>query len=161
MGSRGPVGKRSDRKLGHTSKASRESVTKAPTAPVVVIPTPVDDWHQAARIVWESLATSGQSAFYTGSDWAAAWVLCESISREMSPQPMVVGRGEHSFVEMVTLPPKGASLSAWRATMASLLMTEGDRRRVALELDRGASPSPDQGPAPVTDIRSWKAGLSG
>ena len=156
----GPPPKRSDQRRRKNTPAAGEP-RKVADLGEVVKPIPDEGWHSAARIVWDSLASSGQSTYYASSDWAAAWVLCESISREMSPQPMVVGRGENSFVEMVSLPPKGASLSAWRATMAGLLMTEGDRRRAALEIDRVPVGSVGESPAPVTDIRSWKAGLSG
>ena len=45
--------------------------------------------HPAARRWFESLAESGQSAFYEPSDWATAYVLAETMSRELRPR--VVG----------------------------------------------------------------------
>jgi hypothetical protein len=45
---------------------------------------------------------------------------------------MVVG----DDVRMVELPPKAASVAAWLKGMTALLVTEGDRRRAQLELQR-------------------------
>jgi hypothetical protein len=158
-GAGGPPPKRSDQRRRRNTPAAGEPV-KVDDVSVVVVPEPDPSWHCTARIVWDSLSHSGQRQFYTSTDWSSAYVLCESISREMSPQPIVVGRGEYASVEMVDLPPKGASLSAWRALMAGLLMTEGDRRRAALELQRPKPVEPEQAGS-VTSIASWKVGLSG
>lgn len=135
-GSGGPTPKRSDRRLGHTSKASRERASKAAAASKVSVPRADPEWHPVAKQLYESLKKSGQAQFFEASDWGTAWLLAESISRELSPQPMVVGKGEHAQIEMVELPPKGASLAAWLKGLSSLLATEGDRRRLRLELER-------------------------
>lgn len=86
-----------------------------------------------AKQWFESLARSGQSAFYEPADWATAVVVAESMSRELKPQPVVVAGGE---VRMVELPPKAASVAAWLKGMTALLATEGDRRRALMELQR-------------------------
>lgn len=138
MGRRGPPPKRADKRLGHTSKAARSATTKADAG--TVVPLEADEsWHPVALQWFRSLALSGQSAFYTSGDWASAYVIAESMSREFSPQPLVTGRGADASVEMVLLPPKAASLAAWLKGMASLLVLEGDRRRVALELQRSTT----------------------
>jgi hypothetical protein len=155
-GAGGPPPKRSDQRRRRNVPAAGEPERVVDDS-VVVIPDPDPGWHRAARIVWDSLSCSGQNKFFASSDWAAAYTLCESMSREFAPQPMVVGSGSDARVELVEVPPKGASLSAWRALMAGLLMTEGDRRRVALELQRPATP--EETKAVVTDMRSWKQGL--
>lgn len=156
MGARGPAPKRSDQRRRTNTPAAGEP-DQVDDATDTVIPNPDPEWHHTARIVWDSLFHSGQVQFYTSTDWASAYVLCDSMSLELSPQPVVSKDG---VVTMVTYPPKGASLSAWRATMAALLMTEGDRRRAALELQRPKTAEPEQ-TGSVTDIRSWKVGLSG
>jgi hypothetical protein len=120
----------------------------------VEIPEPDPEWHKAATLWFESLARSGQSVFYTNSDWAAAYVLAESISRELNPQPVV---DEDGHVTMVSYPPKGASLAAWLKGMTALLVTEGDRRRAALELVR---PDPAEGvPADVSELDEYRQRL--
>lgn len=157
MGARGPAPKRSDQRRRSNKPAAGEPAKVADTS-ATVIPAADPAWHLVAKIVWESLASSGQNKYYTSTDWSAAYVLCESISREFSPQPVVDKDGN---VTMVSYPPKGASLTAWRAVMAGLLMTEGDRRRAALELQRPQPAGQAGDRTKVTDIRSWKAGLSG
>lgn len=135
MGARGPAPKRKSQRLGHISQAERQSATKAPAAkakPMLANPK----WHPVAKRWFNSLKSSGQSQFYTDSDWGTAYVLAESMSRELRPQPIVVGQGEHATIEFHELPPKGASLAAWLKGMTALLVTEGDRRRVSLELQQ-------------------------
>ena len=136
MGERGPVPKRSDKRLGHTAKASRERTTKVSTTVVTPPMRSNSKWHPVAKRWFDSLAKSGQSKFYTSSDWGTAYVIAESMSREFKPQPVVIGQGEDAETVMVELPPKGASLAAWLKGMTSLLVTEGDRRRVSLELQQ-------------------------
>jgi hypothetical protein len=63
-------------------------------------------------------------------------VLAEALDRELSPQPFVVGQGEFATVEMHTLPIKGASLTSLLKGMTSLMVAEGDRRRLSIELER-------------------------
>lgn len=143
-GSGGPPPKRSDQRRRKNKPATGET-TKATGAKKVARPRVDTKWHPVAKRWFESLSKSGQSAFYEPSDWATAYLLAESISRELQPQPMVVGLGEDAEVQMVTLPPKGASLAAWLKAMTSLMVTEGDRRRLRLELERPAAGEADDG----------------
>ena len=125
-------------------------------------PPPADEgWHPAAALWYGSLAGSGQAVFYQASDWASAWVVAESISREMNPQPVVVAGadGQASRVEMHCLPPKGASLSAWLRAFTALMATEGDRRRLRLELDKPAAPAAKGGPG-VAQFADYRARLT-
>jgi hypothetical protein len=154
-GSRGPVPKRSDQRR-RKNKPAGPDVVEADGAAEVETPVASPEWHPVAVRWFESLALSGQSHFYEPSDWAAAYVLAESMSREMNPQPMTVGHGEHAFIEMVSLPPKGASLAAWLKGMSVLLVTEGDRRRVAMELTR---PKSDEVPADVANFDEFRRRL--
>lgn len=112
-----------------------------------------DGLHPLAREWFESLSLSGQSAFYEPSDWAMARVVAESISRELKPQPIVVGQGESAHVEMYELPPKGASLTAWLRAAASLLVTEGDRRRLRVELELKEPAQQDEAVVILDDYR--------
>ena len=140
-GAGGPPPKRDDQRR----RANDPALGSADVAPggEVVIPDADPEWHQVAALWFGSLASSGQSAFYESSDWATAYVIAESISRELKPQPLV-GKGDDGepTVEWVSLPPKGASLAAWLKGMTTLMVTEGDRRRMRLELQR---PQPDVG----------------
>jgi hypothetical protein len=137
----GPPPARSEQRRRRNEPATGSPV-KAPAGEPFEVPPPGEGWHEIARRWYESLGRSGQSAFYEESDWLTAFAVAESMSREFKPQPLVVGKGEHASVEMVELPPKAASLTAWLKAAGDLLATEGNRRRVALELQR---PKPEEG----------------
>lgn len=135
MGSRGPVPKRSDQRHGHRSKAERAAVDQAPAAAEVKVPPVSEEWHPLARAWYESLGRSGQRVFYEPSDWATARLIAESLSRDLKPQPVGVDK-ETGEAVMAVIPLKGASLAAYLKAMASLLVTEADRRRASIELQR-------------------------
>lgn len=132
-GAGGPPPKRSDQR--RRTNETAHPVVQVP-AGEVVIPAPDENWHPIALRWFESLKISGQSVFYASADWTAAYALAESMSREFKPQPLVVGTGKDATVEMYEMPPKAASLAAWLKGFSDLLVTEGSRRRVGLELVR-------------------------
>ena len=135
MGSRGPVPKRD-------AERRRQNKPETPTDTVnvvgfVAIPPANSRWHPVARHIYESLQSSGQSKFYEASDWAAAYLLAESLSRDLKPQVV----GEDALTGKMfraCVPLKGASLAAYLKGFAALGVTEGDRRRMGIEIDRKA-----------------------
>lgn len=90
---------------------------------------------------YESLRTSGQAVYYTDSDWASA---------------LVVARAIQKFEER----PAAGILQAVLQGMGSLLATEGDRRRMRLELERAADEDPDE-IAAVADFAAYQQKLGG
>lgn len=126
MGVRGPVGKRSDQRHGHRSQ-EENSVTKVAVGEGFVAPLPADPtWHPIARDWFEALANSGQSHFYEPSDWATARFVA------------------HLMDEVLSSPrTNGMLVSSIKSYMESLLTTEGDRRRVHVELERNLDIDPD------------------
>lgn len=140
MGSGGPPPKRSSQRRRANDPAAGEP-TIGEAAEHVEVPSADPEWHAVVVSWFESLAKSGQSAFYEPSDWATALVLAESMSRELKPQPVVDKDGN---VTMVSMPPKAAAVAAFLKGCTVLMATEGDRRRLALELER---PKPDVGEA--------------
>jgi hypothetical protein len=134
MGQRGPVPKRSDQRR-RTNKPENP-ITKAPGAAPFTPARPPSEWHPAAKRWYESLALSGQSAFYEPSDWATAEIIAESISRDLKPQVVGVTRGRGP---VRSDPAEGRQPRRLpQGDVGSLLVTEGDRRRVSLELERRA-----------------------
>lgn len=140
MSQPGPIPTRTDQRR-RTNAPEGVQVTKAAGALVVVPPDADQAWHPVATRWFDSLKTSGQSAFYEDSDWATAYLVAESMSRELST-------GE---------PPTGAAMAAWLKAMGSLMVTEGDRRRARLELER---PSAEEVPADVDDLAEYRARLT-
>lgn len=153
-GAGGPPPKRSDQRRRTNSPGTQT----APAGDEPTIPDADLEWHPVARMWFQSLACSGQSQFYEASDWATAYLIAEAMSRELNPQPIVIGRGESAEVEMHNLPPKGASLAAWLKAMTSLLVTEGDRRRLRLELER-QGPAESEGGADVSELDEYRRRL--
>ena len=158
MGARGPVPKRSSERRRTNKPAEGAGITTAPAARSVTVPRADSAWHKVARGWYLSLAKSGQSRFYEPSDWATAYLIAESLSRDLSTQ--VVGFTEKEGAITATIPLKGASLSAYLKAMSSLLVTEGDRRRLRLELQRGVVVDEDEA-ASVTALADFQSKLRG
>lgn len=157
MGSRGPVPKK-EAVRRRTNKGERD-IEVVPVVGEVPKAPPADEaWEPVAFAWYESLANSGQSRYYEPSDWATAYLIAESIHRDLSEQ--VVGITDTGQVVKAKIPLKGASLSAYLRASAVLMVTEGDRRRLQLELERPqpSDPEADRAKATVTDIRSRLGG---
>ena len=94
-------------------------------------------WHPIAHDLYMSLTRSGQALFYEPSDWHTAYALCESLSREFKPKPIVVQVGEgETEIQWVMQPVNGAVMNMVLKGLSALMATEGDRRRLRIELDR-------------------------
>lgn len=117
MGTRGPVPKRTESR--QRRNAPDVDVKRADGAEDVSQPSPDPDWHPIASRLWESLGRSGQSRFYEPSDWAVAYSLMDDLSYYKASSKR-----------------SGQMLATIMSAMSSLLVTEGDRRRVQIELAR-------------------------
>lgn len=151
MGTRGPVPKRTEQRR-RTNKPKVATIT-GPTTSLVEAPAADEAWHPIAKRWYESLQASAQKQWYEPSDWATAYLVAESISRDLRPQ--VVGITERGEVVTEVIPLKGSSLAAYLRAMGNLLTTEGDRRRASVELQREtADAGEEHADATVTDIAS-------
>lgn len=151
-----PIPKRAGQRHGHRSKAERDRANPSRAAGASRVPVPPTNgkWHPVAKRWYQSLRDSGQAVFYEPSDWATAYLVAESISRELSPQPVLTKDG----VVMVSMPPKAAAVTAWMKGMSALMVTEGDRRRVRVELDRRTG-NEDQAAAEVSVLDDYRRRL--
>lgn len=160
----GPVPKRRDQVRRQNKPAPGQEVDTAPGKPAT--PEPADErWHPIARRWYESLEKSGQSDFYQQSDWATAHLIAECIHRDLAPRivtdadgNVVLGADGEPLTR--TLPMRGASLSAYLKAMAALLTTEGDRRRMRLELSRPSAEQPPSDPE-VPNLADYRDRLTG
>lgn len=144
MGDRGPAGKRSDQRLGHHSAA--ENAVDSSDRDVAIQPpfAPDEDWHPVARQWYLALGRSGQAIYYTEGDWATAYLVAESLSRDMHPR--YVGMNGTTGEEIIRpMPISGASLSAYMKSFTDLLVTEAQRRRVSVELNRNGEQTDESG----------------
>jgi hypothetical protein len=133
----GPAPKRSE------ERARREEPSVATTKINVVeliqreveIPTPDPEWHSVAIFWYESLAESAQCVYYEPSDWAIAYVAATNLSRQLQPQ-FVHYDEENSKSILAVRPLKGADMAAFLKVCTNLLVTEVDRRRAGIEIER-------------------------
>lgn len=144
MGTRGPVPKHSEDRKRRNSPANDAGVEKVvvESSVDISIPTPDANWHPIALRLWDSLALSGQSRFYEPSDWALAYSLMDDLT----------------YYKFATK-RSGQMLASIYAQMSSLLITEGDRRRVGIELARKSSEELES--AGVMEMNKWREALTG
>ena len=118
----GPIPKRSDLRR-RTNKDSLEGLEKVNVEDLGVVYQPEADekWHPLAKDLWRSMGESGQSRWYEPTDWAYAAVVMDDLSHYLR-----------------TKSRSGMKLSALLTAMGPLLLTEGERRRARLELERNA-----------------------
>lgn len=135
MGTRGPVPKRSEDRqrrndTGPVARGLGAENVKQPRADAA--------WHPIAKRLWKAMGQSGQASFYEPSDWAVAYSLMEDLSDyKMSRRR------------------SGQMLQTIMSSLAALLLTEGDRRRVQMELERPSADG-DEASAKVEAMSEWR-----
>lgn len=135
----GPVPNRSDQRR----RRNKVDIDRAPVSVadgVVRGPEAPDGLSGLARKWYESLRTSGQSIYYADSDWTSALIIARAIEK---------------FEER----PTAHMLTAILSGFGSLAATEGDRRRLRIELERAPEVDVDE-EAAVAEIDEWRARLA-
>lgn len=154
---RGPIPNRSEERRRRNKPEEGGEVTRVAGAEHVPVPEPDDDWHPIAYDWFTSLAESAQAQFYEPSDWEVAYLLADQISMQVSPRfvgweqadgedydadgrkkPPAGSYANPGKARVERLPMKGSELSAILKGMSNLAVTEGDRRRLRIEVTRGA-----------------------
>lgn len=147
-GARGPVPKRTDQRRRRNTDAGTKPASKPASKSTgrlatLNYPDPDADWHPLAVDVYLGLMQSGMAQFYEPSDVAMARVACEALSRNLNQGQRISGQLFASVTSLLT----------------TLGATEGDRRRLRIELDRS---EPEQPPS-VALMEEYRraAGTSG
>lgn len=136
----GPVPNRSDdlsrprERRGHNAVPVTKGIARPATIPEADL-----SWHPIALKLWDSLLESGQSDFYQSSDWAFAFSLCEDLSTYKRSAKR-----------------SGQMLQVIYSAFERLLVAEGDRRRVRIELGDAEDDGQD---AEVVAINDYKRSL--
>ncbi|CAB0998640.1 hypothetical protein FRC0497_01471 [Corynebacterium diphtheriae] len=124
----GPVPKRSDQRRRRNKDTTGLHIVKDLPATAKANPPRVSpNWHPLMKDWFRSLKESGQSAFYEPSDWQTARLLAEVMSQELNSGEAV----------------KASMLAEFNRAAAALLTTEGERRRLRVELQAGESSAGD------------------
>ena len=134
MGAKGPVPKRSAERRRRNKDSQPQKVQPLGRRPAR--PRPKPTWHPLMRKWFSALGRSAQSQFYEPSDWAEAELWCDVMSEALKSK-----RGVTAFM-----------MGTFSAFSSRLLTTEGDRRRVRLEIERDV---PE--PAKVTSLAAFRA----
>lgn len=164
MGAHGALPKRdAERRRRNKRPGGTITVDFAEVATTKVeIPAPNTGWHHVAYQMYLSLAKSLQAKLYEPSDWALAYMLCDQLSEECRPRPVQNGtdaEGNPTF-EVRRVPMPGTKLSSILKGFTTLLVTEGDRRRLQIETARADAADAAQD-ASVSDIAEKRRDLMG
>ncbi|SHS98351.1 Uncharacterised protein [Mycobacteroides abscessus subsp. abscessus] len=117
-GSRGPIAERSDatvrRNIG-------DPITKIDATGQVQVPDlDLANAHPLVKDIYQSMKDSAQARYYEPTDWQYARLTLYAVN-EMLLDPKGIG---------------AMKLTAVNQMLTSLLLTEGDRRRVRIEIER-------------------------
>ena len=137
MGSHGPVPKRSQERRRRNSDSQAGTITVARVVPVPACPKGA---HTIARRWYRSLRLSGQAPYYEPSDWAAALLLVDQMTKLLSD----------------TEPIRASSFAALWSAMGDLFTTEAARRRARIEIERESGEESEEatpGVAALADFR--------
>lgn len=166
---RGPAPKREQarRRRNKTKEGTDGKTTEVEIDHVELDLPPVPDrkpnphWHPAALAIWNSAVESGQKVFWEPSDWAVLALICSQISQEYRPDLIVEKiKSSHYDDELGALvqteelvrearPMPAGKLSAILKGLGTLGMTEMDRRRMSIELERHGKPPAPADPAEI------------
>ena len=138
----GPVPKRSDVRR-RVNKPEIEIATASAGTDFVPAPAVDPDWHPIAKSWFEALGSSGQRCFFEPSDWAQAVLVAEAMSRMLKADRM-----------------SAQMFAAIDSASTRLMVTEGDRRRLRVELERRKVIDEDEDAA-VTSMAQWREKLGG
>jgi hypothetical protein len=125
------------------------------------IPVANPDWEDLTKSFFDSFKRSGQVVWMEPTDWMTAYALMEILDRWLKPQEVRVGEirpgqqegGEVTYLfedKIVAMP--GGVLSSILKGLTALLATEGDRRRLRIELERKSQVDAALEAAGVPDI---------
>lgn len=117
MGQRGPVPKRSDQRIRRNDYGTIDTVTAI--GPVETPELEMPDADQMVVDFYDSLKDSAQAQYYEPSDWQYAR-LCMRVMDNFLKNPRMSAQLLASMNQMLNC----------------LLVSEGDRRRVQLEIER-------------------------
>lgn len=117
-GTRGPIPKRSDQRVRRNEPDTPiDKITAIGPVPIPELDIP--NAHPLVVDLYQSLKDSAQKQFYEPSDWQYARLTLHFVNKLVR-----------------STKPSAQMLASVNQMLTALLMTEGDRRRVRLEVER-------------------------
>lgn len=153
MGSRGPIPEReSNLARPRERKGSDEQAAKrGQLQPIAIDWQPDPEWSDFTKSIWASASASGMADFYQDTDYAELWFICQEFDRYSKPK-VNTKTGELYYKQSPEM------VKALLTGLSNLGFTEGDRRRIRIELD---APEPEQQSASVTALHLYQGVLEG
>lgn len=117
MGTRGPIPKRSDRRIRRNKDQDQPEIISAIGR--VAAPPLGFEAHPMIEDFYDSLQDSAQAQYYEPSDWEFARITLHFLNGQLLAKK-----------------PSAQMYAAINTALSNLLVSEGDRRRVKVEIDR-------------------------
>jgi hypothetical protein len=134
----GPVPKRSEERTRRNKPENEGGVSLSKGERVPFRVPPVDkNWHDRAKQWYRSLSRSGMREYYELSDYEMARLLCDALTEYYKR-------------------PTAMMLATILQGMTSLGVTEGERRRMRIELE---NPKENETSASIVAIDTYRAQL--
>ena len=119
MGARGPMPKRSEERTRRNKEGEDGIALKKGIALPYEWKAPGENWDPRVVEFYDSFKESGMQAYYQQTDVAVLWLACDLLSSQ------VVNHGR----------PSAMMLAECMKMLDGLGITEGERRRIKIELD--------------------------
>lgn len=151
MGARGPIGEREDNLARPRERrgSDEQAAKRGQLQPITIDWQPDEEWSEFTRNVWYSASASGMADFYQDTDYAELWFICQELDRYVKPK-VNTKSGELWFKQSPEM------VKALLTGLSNLGFTEGDRRRIRVELD---APEPERKSASVTALHLYAGGM--
>lgn len=151
MGSRGPIPDREDNLARPRDRrgSDEQSAKRGLLKDIALDWLPDEGWSDFTLNVWKSASASGMADFYQDTDYAELWFICQELDRYSQPK-VNTKTGELWFKQSPEM------VKALLTGLSNLGFTEGDRRRIRIELD---APEPEAQSASVTALHLYAGGL--
>jgi hypothetical protein len=142
MGINGPIPKREDQRRAHIKEENR--VDRLPSGVPEGLkygPEPPAWMDGYALDFYEAFRTSGQAIFYEDSDWAVLALICRNVMAEIRK-------------------PSAVMLASILHGCTLLAATEGDRRRIRIELGHAGEGEDPETTAGQNEASNWAGQLA-
>jgi hypothetical protein len=134
----GPMPKRSEERTRRNKPENEGGIALSKgVAKPVRVPAVDSNWHPRAKAWYRALKSSGMADYYQNSDYETARILCDALTEYYKR-------------------PTAMMLATILQGMTALGTTEGERRRMRIELE---APKEATTPASVTALNSYRKQL--
>lgn len=141
----GPIPKRDEQRAGHTSKEKSEEITKITMDGEVKPPSLAQYPNMLTQTLtkgfWESLKSSGQALYYEPSDWMTALTALHLLDRQLRPYEYIDEKTKKTKLRVSSVSP--TMIAAVWQMLTSIAVTEGERRRLRIEVERKTGEASD------------------